>query len=283
MKINAAESTRSNILEVTSSSELRKKLIAAGAAGALALGMAACSSGGEKADAISEPVPQSTEMVVEAPETPLYTETLPQGEELREMFYIPSGLSDEELARTYLQRLDSWNNFAATDEMSAQRKADYSVNFDELRKTVTGNAAADIIPALFSESFIQDNQDWLDKITDENQKIILVRNATMPGATPQDKEPYRVWREFDSVESQSEGADMFGDPGRYSPEGVGVTMYSTYYDNSNLNRAGELRGNAEEKLYLGEKVKTQIRFVDGGDGRMYIDDIVAEIVTEDAQ
>lgn len=200
-----------------------------------------------------------------------YIESLPQGEELTEMFRIPVGLSDEELAETFISRLDQWDNFAATTELRDELWADTYTDMDVTIEQLASRTAEGIVAGLFAEEFpiIDNRQTVINNLTAQNEATMQLHVITVEGTTEDDKEGYRTWSEVTEIlpyKLNALGFDEFYDQGKDR----GMVIYYRAFDNSELNRADELTAGGEWAPPEGTPVKMDVIFKDGGDGFYYV-------------
>lgn len=79
-----------------------------------------------------------------------YEESLLSGEELTTHFLVPAGLGDQELAETFMAKLDEWRNYGATPEFDAWMDADFNKYEESIAWATSRNtpaiAAALVVP-----------------------------------------------------------------------------------------------------------------------------------------
>lgn len=169
MKENAifAESIRTNTQETKSSGELRKKLMAAGAAGALVLGLSACGPGEENVGAMSEPSPQSTEVVIETPES---TEPTPDPIETPEA----STPTTPEYAMTSVVNYDLFTDFESLDMIEKTKRCDQFFIDNGVLESMEGLGELGSAQDIVDEFEAKLNAIWdvnADTSNPENQKV----------------------------------------------------------------------------------------------------------------
>ncbi len=128
-----------------------------------------------------------------------------EGEALTAAFEIPAGLSDEELAQAFVDRMNAWMMYGATPELAAKWDSSSEGNDywkSEFDKVSSDNESA-ISPALFTEDAIA-SEGGLSILTlmqeinaDSLYRYIL---SSFPDRNPEDIEPYVRWREVANVD-----------------------------------------------------------------------------------
>ncbi|WP_409048284.1 hypothetical protein AB2L57_05830 [Microbacterium sp. HA-8] len=132
-----------------------------------------------------------------------------EGEALTAAFEIPAGLSDEELAQAFIDRMNAWMMYGATPERAAEWLADRWKGSDgwltEYGAVASNNEDA-ISPALFAEEAItsEGNLSLLALMQEINaDSIYRYVRTSFPDLDPEDTEPYLRWRELVSVKDVS--------------------------------------------------------------------------------
>lgn len=189
------------------------RLAAIGALSTLALTGCAADNGG------AAPSPsETTQTQVEEEPTPTPAATAEayggiepnlEGEALTAAFEIPAGLSDEELAQAFIDRMNAWMMYGATPERAAEWLADRSKGSDgwltEYGAVASNNEDA-ISPALFTEEAItsEGNISLLALMQEINaDSIYRYVRTSFPDLDPEDTEPYLRWRELVGVKDVS--------------------------------------------------------------------------------
>lgn len=254
-----------------------------GLAGSLLL--AGCSSPVEAQTETTAPIetveteePEEAQSIETQPTESAF-EALPRGEELAEQFRIPTGLSTEELATTVLQRLDDWENWGGTQEV-AEEILDMEGDFQPVVEAFAQETADTIESAMVTDEAIA--QDSFDFRRDRHFETLRMRVLTGEKEVddPDNYEPYRRWSELVSVHERDLNSPIHTRAG-YNPKtdrSIAVTYLAK--DNGELNRSGELFAGGQWISAEGVLVESTFTLKDGGDGYLYFDEILTNILSD---
>ena len=232
-----------------------RRLVSFGVATALAAGLAGCAGENEvKATPeatqtqVEEVIP--TEEATSTPEGPLYTETLPSGEDLRELFYMPAGLPDQELAALFFARVDAAKHFGASEALVDQLDADFYTDPSETIESMVRRAQPDIQSAMYTDDLLERAPDFSEGLKNSNIIFLTVYlNSLSERSGREIGEPYTSWTVLDSVEEWMM-VTYKGD--RETARGLIIDV--TYYDNADKTNIDSLSREA----------------VDGSPARFYV-------------
>ena len=262
---------KSTVTTVESGPDKKKspvsKIVATGAAAALALGLAGCGSNNTEASPVIptettnvELDPWSDENLAILEEK--FWDSIETKEELAESLVMPSSLSSEELGHAFIGNLDKLSNYGATVELDewvfnrAPSEEDERAMYDQIA-TQAQEAA---LEAMFAEDRPADRAgintaSLIDKVKEVNIAVLSTYNRTTNTNNIEDVESFRMWSEVDSVE------DITPSSGGESERVLVINIIQR--TNDDKNRADEIINS--DVTHEGSPVEMTVTFHKEGD------------------
>ena len=207
---------KSTVTTVESGPDKKKspvsKIVATGAAAALALGLAGCGSNNTEASPVIptettnvELDPWSDENLAILEEK--FWDSIETKEELAESLVMPSSLSSEELGHAFIGNLDKLSNYGATVELE-EWVFNRGANEEDVRAIcdqIATQAQEAALEAMFAEDRPADRAgintaSLIDNVKEINIAVLSTYYRTTNTNDIEDVESFRMWSEVDSVE-----------------------------------------------------------------------------------
>ena len=183
-----------------------------------------------------------------------YEASLPNEQELVEMFSIPSGISDQETAEHIVKNIDNWQNFGANELLGPA--SDGWDDRDSRYVEISQKAGEDIAPIFFNPDY-KSNQMmtmFTDQITGNDAVTLELHDIT--SNKQYDKEAWYTWSKVTNVKEITSIAA--------NEDEKTLHIDFTMYDNSDKNRADELT-EAEQFPEEGVPMQINVTLTDSGD------------------
>jgi hypothetical protein len=186
-----------------------------------------------------------------------------EGEALTKAFEIPAGLSDEALAQTFIDKINAWNMYGASDKLADDYFNNTSIGSDEFEAGLEKQAAATseaVVAALFDEgafthmnSMAQQLVDFQTSVNAHSANFYVLTSKAAGNA--EDLEPYRRFDEITQVEVQ--------DPEKVDPTARLLEITFLEKSNTDKNHADDLGATETDPKGAETHYKVGFTTVDG--------------------